>query len=142
MVWFQNPFYNIQHSDFNFYLPNDAALLELSQPAVENYYVRTAMLPTKCHDFTGQDCVALGWGKTQGEWSSSSPVHILVVFTLANISIYLGKSESFWEGGGGSDLVKKQTKNIILTRGYVPDLGNLKLKISIMIKSSTLILLL
>nr|XP_022326654.1 chymotrypsinogen B-like [Crassostrea virginica] len=61
----KNPFYNIQHSDFNFYLPNDAALLELSQPAVENYYVRTAMLPTKCHDFTGQDCVALGWGKTQ-----------------------------------------------------------------------------
>ncbi|XP_048772299.2 chymotrypsinogen B-like isoform X2 [Ostrea edulis] len=61
----KNPFYNIQHSDFNFYLPNDAALLELSQPAVENLHVRTAVLPTKCHDFTGQACFTLGWGKTQ-----------------------------------------------------------------------------
>lgn len=62
----QNPFYNIQHPDFNFYLPNDAALLELSQPVVENHYVRIAMLPTKCNDFTAQDCIAIGWGKTQG----------------------------------------------------------------------------
>lgn len=62
----QNPFYNIQHPDFNFYLPNDAALLELSQPVVENHYVRIAMLPTRCHDFTAQDCIAIGWGKTQG----------------------------------------------------------------------------
>lgn len=61
----KNPFYNIQHPDFNFYLPNDAALLELSQPVVENHYVRIAMLPTKCNDFTAQDCIAIGWGKTQ-----------------------------------------------------------------------------
>lgn len=61
----KNPFYNIQHPDFNFYLPNDAALLELSQPVVENHYVRIAMLPTRCHDFTAQDCIAIGWGKTQ-----------------------------------------------------------------------------
>lgn len=65
-VFLQNPFYNIQHPDFNFYLPNDAALLELSQPVVENHYVRIAMLPTKCNDFTAQDCIAIGWGKTQG----------------------------------------------------------------------------
>ncbi|XP_062577531.1 chymotrypsin B-like [Saccostrea cucullata] len=59
-----NPFYDIHHSDFNFYLPNDAALLELSQPVVENPNVRVALLPTKCDDFTGQDCFVIGWGKT------------------------------------------------------------------------------
>lgn len=82
----QNPFYNIQHPDFNFYLPNDAALLELSQPVVENHYVRIAMLPTRCHDFTAQDCIAIGWGKTQGITVSCVPLVYNHSYVLASYS--------------------------------------------------------
>ncbi|XP_061168955.1 chymotrypsinogen A-like [Saccostrea echinata] len=73
-----HPNYSPEHG-----LPNDIALVQLSQPVnLAGHYVRTACLPQKDDVFTDTDhCYISGWGYTQGTGDNVVLRHLRIPIT-------------------------------------------------------------
>ncbi|KAK3586348.1 hypothetical protein CHS0354_027315 [Potamilus streckersoni] len=79
-----SPFFNVVRPEYNYYMPYDLALLELTTPANLNSFVKPISLPDPNKSYSGRSCILTGWGNTGVNADGADVLQMAEIKTLEN----------------------------------------------------------